>query len=197
MPEAKFGDQTVIIPPGKPRLVSLSSHPTTLIIQTDASGCRSVQRHWRNPGGGTELCQCSPLCPSSRLDTFMSVLEWIGPLTWEQRLLCLSDSGLAQLWRLAVTRTVRKDFRGIGLIVRRHGDRQNGRVLLEFKHHSNGVPPGFDVPTAILLATHIATDFFSEVVSSPSAPNVDQTILPIRARADKPHVALGQPQRKK
>jgi len=197
MPEAKFGDQTVIIPPGRPRLVSLSPHPVTIIIQTDASGCRSVQRHWRTPGGGTELCQCNPRCQTSRHDTFMSALEWVGPLTWEQRLLCLSDAGLAQLWRLAITRTVRKDFRGIGVTARRHGDRSNGRVLLEWKHHSNGVPAGFDVPTAILLVTGISTDFFEEVAETPSAPNVDQVVIPIRSGQDKPHVALGQPQRKK
>jgi hypothetical protein len=192
MPESKFGDQTIIIPPGKPRIVQLTPRPITLIIQTPATHAVAVVRHWSDEKKGTEVCRCSSPCATSRQDTFVSALEWVGPMTWEQHLWAMSDAALAQIWRLVRMKTQTSDFRGAGLAVRRHGDRANGRVLVEWLHHNKDIPPGFDVAHAVLVCTGIAADFFGDVVGEPIVPNIDQVITPIRARADKPRVPLGK-----
>lgn len=190
--ESKFGDQTIIIPPGKPRLVQLTPRPITLIIQTPATHAVAIVRHWNDEKKATEVCRCQPACCSARQDTFVSALEWVGPMTWEQRLWAMTDSALAQIWRLVRTKTATKDFRGAGLAVRRHGDRNNGRVLCEWLHHNKDIPPGFDVPYAVLVCTGIAPDFFGQVVGEPVVPNSDQIVTPARAMLTKPKVALGK-----
>jgi len=104
----------------------------------------------------------------------------------------VTDSGLAQIWRLVRTKTATKDFRGAGLAVRRHGDRNNGRVLCEWLHHNKDIPAGFDVPHAVLVVTGISPDFFGDVVGDPVVPNSDHVVTPARAMLDKPRVPLGR-----
>lgn len=200
MPESKFFGQTVIVPPGKPRLVQLSHLPITLIIQTPVLGSVAVVRHWCEEKKATELCRCSPPCATSRNDTFVSVLEWIGPLTWEQHLWAMTDSALAQIWRLLQTKNLGRDFKGVGVGVRRCGDRHNGRVLCEWLHFNSGVPTGFDVHHAVLSLTGIATEFFGQPDTEPVVPNADQVTPPARSRKDlspagsKPRIPLGRRQ---
>jgi len=197
MPNASMSDHKILIPDGRPRLVQLDRHKKPLIIQSNRTEVVTVDRHWNQQTGHLETCHCNPKCPSWRVENFVSALEWVGPLTWEQRLWSISDTAMAQLNRLVQIKTSSKDLIGAGVNASRTGDRVNGRVVIEWLHHSPNVPRGFDVPYAVLKSTGVAADFFGGLPDGPDVPNVDQVVTPIRARTDKPHVPLGQPHRKK
>lgn len=191
MPQTPEASPQVIVPPGKPHLIALDSNPKELIIQTPARKLVSIQRHWNKESNTTEVCRCNPLCPSSRTDTFASVLEWVGPLTYEQRIWCASEQAMAMLWRLAFLKGLGKEVQGMRIRARRHGDRQNGRVLVEYLGNVHIKSEGFDVPYAVLKTLGIAEDFFGTVPMEPTVPNVDQVVTPARARTEKPRVSKG------
>jgi len=188
--------QTTIIPPGKPRFIELTPQEKHLIIQTNPISAVTLHRHYDPQKPGTTLCQCDPVCESHREDTFVSALEWIGPLTWEQRLWCISEQALAELWRFVKMKTGSLEWRGVELGARRTGLTRNARVCLTWRMVHTSVPEGFNVPWAVLKSTGIATDFFGRVSVVPEVPNGDQVIPPARSRSDKPRVQLGRPHRK-
>jgi len=186
----------VIHLPGKPRFVELGSKDKELIIQTNPMSAVTVLRHYNPNKPGTELCQCEGECASQREDTFVSALEWVGPLTYEQRLWCISEAALAELWRHVKANTDSLEWRGVSVKARRTGAAANARVCLQWIQKYKIVPDGFDVAWAVLKATGIATEFFRYPDVVPLQPNHDQTVLPIRARADKPRIDKGTPHRK-
>jgi len=181
----------VILLPGKPRFVQLGSKDKELIIQTNPMSAVSLVRHYNPNKPGTELCQCDGPCSSQREDTFVSALEWVGPMTYEQRLWCISEAALAELWRHVKANTDSLEWKGVNLKARRTGPAANARVCLTWLQKFKTVPEGFDVPWAVLKATGIATAFFKFPPVVPDQPNADQVVTPARARADKPRVSKG------
>jgi len=155
-----------------------------------------VPRHYNPNKPGTEYCGCEPRCESFREDTFVSALEWIGPLTYEQRVLVLSESALADLWRYVKVRTSSLEWRGVEIEARRAGAHRNSRVCLQWRQKHETCPNGFDMPWAVLKLTDIPVKFFTNPHVTPDVPNDGIMVTPIRARADKPHVPLGTPRKK-
>jgi hypothetical protein len=208
MPEPVQLNQQVIIPPGKPRLLHLDATPKEIVVQSSVLRMKSVQRHFNPLTHRTEVCKCDPLCPSSRLDTFASVLEWIGPLVWEQKMWSITEGALAYLFRLAILKRQSKEIGGMRLSVRRQGQSDNSRVVVDYLGDVLLKSNGFDVGYAVQKITGISIEFFQGIATEPEVPNADQVVTPIRARLSqsldarealrngKPRVDKGKAQKK-
>jgi hypothetical protein len=189
---ATFERQKVLIPPGKPQLQQFDAKGCTVVVQTPREHAIQVTRHWNDEKGTSEICECDVPCRTQRTDTFVSGLVWVSESVWEQRLIKLTDQAVSTIDRLTAMKSdAVPSWKGLGLFLRRHGDRNNGRVTVEYRHWSNSVPEGFDVAYAVQVVTGIAVVFFGAPLSEPSVPNADQVVTPARARADKPRVSKG------
>jgi len=199
---------TIIIPPGKPRLLQLEATPKTIVIQTPTSKMVRLRRHWDETIRRRVLCECDPLCPTSADDAWASVLEWVGPLTWEQKIWSIPEGAMAQLFRVAILKQQTKEMSGLKLAVRRNGSHDNSRVIIDYLGAGICKSQGFDLHSAVQHITQISVSFFGQVLTEPEVPNADQVVNPIRARIGamptgesrssngKPRLPLGTRQKK-
>lgn len=208
MPESVLPTDQVIVPPGKPRLLQLDTEHKTIIIQTPVAKMIRLKRHWDPTLRRRVLCECDPVCSTSAEDSWASVLEWIGPLTWEQKMWGITEGALAQLFRVGILKTQRKELAGLKLAVWRRGSADNARIQVNYLGHGRCKSTGFDVGAAVQQITGISVEYFGEVLTVPMVPNSDQVITPIRAHIGsmpsgesnssngKPRVPLGTPKKK-
>jgi len=196
MPLSALVGMKLIIPPGRPRFLELTAQPKHIIIQTNPMSAIVLSRHYDDASERTVYCDCDPHCSSWREDTFVSAMEWIGPLTFEQRVLVISDAALQDLWRFVKLRTNSLEWAGVELEARRTGSHRNARVCFQWRQKHASVPTGFDMPWAVMKLTNIPVKFFNHPHVAPEVPNDGIMVTPIRARADKPHIPLGTPRKK-
>jgi len=208
MPDGPPQSDTIIIPPGKPRLLQIEPAFKTIVIQTPTAKMVRLRRHWVPEIRRRELCQCDPLCPTSADDAWASVLEWVGPLTWEQKIWSIPEGALATLFRVAILKQQSKEVSGLKLAVRRNGSQDNSRILIDYLGAGKCKSQGFDLHAAVQHITQISVSFFGAVLTEPEVPNADQVVTPIRARIGqmprgesgssngKPRLPLGKPQKK-
>ena len=176
---------------GGQRLIVANSHSVELVILSELCCVISVKRHWDEARACTVPCECVGPCQSQRLDRFMEALARVGPTLWEERVLVLAADGWASLERSMVAKgKVDLQVRGARCILRRTGDKRNGRTSCEYQDHVVSIPQGFDLPGAMRSSLGIAADFFgdSEGEAFPTE------LPPARTRAEKPKVPLGKKQ---
>src|SRR6185503_5940244 len=116
-------------------------------------------------------CECDPPCPTSADDCWASVLEWVGPLTWEQKVWSIPEGALAQLFRVSILKQLGKQLGGLKLAVRRNGSHDNSRILIDFLGAGICNSKGFDLKYAVQYITQISVKYFGEVLTEPVVPN--------------------------
>jgi len=174
---------------GLQRLCVATSHTQEVLILSRLDRVVSVKRHWSEDKQQTAPCECTQPCSSQRLDRFCESLVRVGPTLWEERLLVLPADAWNCLERTLILKGVASlETAGARCILRRSGDKRNGRTSCEYQDTVRNVPEGFNLVAAMRSSAGIAADFFgdSEGVAFP------QELPPARTRQDKPHVPLGK-----
>jgi len=176
--------------PGRQQLLVASTHQEELVIVSGIAEVISVTRHWDTTLDKTVPCECSGPCPSRRLDRFLAVIYRTGPTIWQERLLVLSDQG----WHCLIGSLVAKGcpidaIRGGRCILRRVGNKANGRIECHLQDVVKNVPAGFDVAAAMRGTVGVSADFFGD---SEGVTASDQALLPIKTRNQKPRVDKGK-----
>jgi len=207
MPELSAPAVKIIVPPGRPRLLRLDTIAREVVIQTPIANMVQVRRHWNADEHRRRLCECCPECATSALDTFASVLEWIGPLTYEQVVWSIPEACFRGLVREAIFRTTEAELSGLKFSLSRTGKGENSRIAYTFLGKGTCKSKGFDLNSAVQTITQISTNFFGQPPAEPEVRNADQTVNPIRARIGamprgesvssngKPRLPLGMPQK--
>lgn len=208
MPNEVPQTDTIIIPPGRPRLLQLESIVKKIIIVTPVELMVRVRRHWNAQEHRRRLCECQPECDTSATDTFATVYEWVGPLTWEQRVWAIPEACFATLQREVIFRRKTNELAGTKWAVKRNGEGPSSRIIPIYDGAGTCKSKGFDLHSAVQSITQISVSFFGKVSTEPECPNIDQIVTPIRARIGsmprgessssngKPRLPLGKPQKK-
>jgi len=190
MPMSEHAGQQILVLDGPPRLASAGHKPAVFVLTAGKAAAIQVRRHWNAASHTTEVCKCIPYCGSSRIDSFLSAVEMVGSDMWEQVLLVLSE----QAWHSLVFGLARlriEEVKGARIKLQRHGEKCNGRCVVEVLSVAGNPPPPFDIGWAMLKKLGIAAgSFFSEAnPSEVDPPSV--TVSP-----PKPRIPLGRPQKR-
>jgi len=181
-----FGEHRVFTPDGVPALLQAGHEVQVVLILSDASEVKAIGRHWDEGIRATRPCTCEPPCPSHRLDIFAASLLRLSATEWEERLLILSYTAWHSLLLALARNGAGDDPRGALFKMRRTGDRQNGRVVVELIQVMPKVPPAFDLGWAMNRKLGLSADFFgrNDLVEEMG-----------KAGSKKPRVPLGTPKK--
>jgi hypothetical protein len=174
-------------------LLSLGPIGREVIILSTEDEVVLLRRHWDPDLAATEPCLCTPRCASSRIDRSMMAIARTGPESWEHVLVVLAEDGFASMERNALAILGKwPGLRGLHAVIRRQGDRKNGRLCVTVQGFFKGplIAPR-DILEACRRVLRVSADFFGRGLDE--VERTDDTIIPpARSRSDKPRVAKGR-----